>query len=394
LRRLASQSTSLVFLAAILRASSVSAQVTPAAGYTPPDDTPSIRVGVTLYPAYTLQTEPNITDAGGNSVEKSTFDVLRAYINVTGQLSHIVAFRITPDITRQSGLLTLAPGSTVSSDSLIYRIKYAYGQFNLDDWVGKGAWVRLGIQQTPWVDFDEGIYRYRFQGTTFAERQALPTTFTSADAGVSFHYNFPKNFGEVHIGAYNGENYQKVETNNEKGLEMRVSVRPFPGGSPLLRGLRGHFVYYNDNYVRDAERTRMMGNLTWEHPYLVFGFESLTAHDQALLTAADIHAGGYSFWGTPRKPLANGASLEALLRYDHFTPNESSSPASPATSPFPGVTPFSDQQQNRKIIGGSYWFPHQGNVSAALMLDYDAQILKNFTTTPTKVWALHGLIQF
>src|SRR5262249_53811745 len=91
-----------------------SAQITPAAGYTPPDDTPSIRLGVTLYPAYILQTDPNITDAGGNSVERSNFDVLRAYINVTGQLSHIVAFRITPDITRESGLITLGPGNIVS----------------------------------------------------------------------------------------------------------------------------------------------------------------------------------------------------------------------------------------------------------------------------------------
>jgi hypothetical protein len=34
-------------------AGTASAQVTPAAGYTPPDDTPSIRVGVTLFPLYT-----------------------------------------------------------------------------------------------------------------------------------------------------------------------------------------------------------------------------------------------------------------------------------------------------------------------------------------------------
>ena len=34
------------------------AQVTPAAGYTPPDDTPSIRVGVTLYADYTYHDEP------------------------------------------------------------------------------------------------------------------------------------------------------------------------------------------------------------------------------------------------------------------------------------------------------------------------------------------------
>jgi len=42
------------------------AQVTPAAGYTPPDDTPSIRVGATLYMNYSYQTDPKIADADGN----------------------------------------------------------------------------------------------------------------------------------------------------------------------------------------------------------------------------------------------------------------------------------------------------------------------------------------
>ena len=53
-------------------------------------------------------------------------------------------------------------------------MKYAYAQFNLDDWTGnlKSTWVRLGIQQTPIIDFQEGIYRYRFQGTVFANATA------------------------------------------------------------------------------------------------------------------------------------------------------------------------------------------------------------------------------
>src|ERR1041384_1741553 len=93
-----------------------SGQVTPAAGYTPPDDTPSIRVGMTLYPTYTFQTDPKIVDAAGQTVSKNAFDVARSYINITGNISHIVAFRITPDITRQSGLLTLGSGSSASSD--------------------------------------------------------------------------------------------------------------------------------------------------------------------------------------------------------------------------------------------------------------------------------------
>ena len=117
------------------------AQVTPAQGFTPPDDTPSIRVGLTLFPTYTVQTEPEITDADGNSVKRNAFDIARSYINITGNISHIVAFRLTPDIVRQSG--TVAGGS-VTSDSLVFRIKYAYAQFNLDDWMARGSWVRVG----------------------------------------------------------------------------------------------------------------------------------------------------------------------------------------------------------------------------------------------------------
>ena len=84
-------------------AGSASAQITPAAGYVPPDDTPAIRVGMTLFPLYSFQTNPKITDADGNLVNKNAFDVSRAYINITGQISHVVAFRITPDITREAG---------------------------------------------------------------------------------------------------------------------------------------------------------------------------------------------------------------------------------------------------------------------------------------------------
>jgi hypothetical protein len=377
-----------------LTVGSATAQVTPAAGYTPPDDTPSIRVGMTLYPNYAIQTDPKITDADGNSVTRNNFDVTRAYINITGNLSHIVAYRITPDITRQSSILSLAAGNSVSSDSLVFRIKYAYGQFNLDDWMAKGSWVRLGIQQTPWVDFEEGIYRYRFQGTVFAERIPLPTTMTSADAGVSFHYNFPSNYGDLHVGVYNGENYQRVETNNEKGLEFRGTFRPFAQGMPVLRGLRAHLVYYNDRYVRDADRMRVMGNVTYEHKFINAGFDYMSAKDQTLSGVGEVSGNGYSVWATPKVPYENGSSIEALLRYDHWTPNTASTLVPAANSPIPGSTLLSDQHQNRVIVGGAYWFPHQGNVSTAVLVDYDGARFKNITTKPVKSVAIHGLLQF
>jgi hypothetical protein len=385
----------LAFLAVFCSAHFASAQVTPAAGYTPPDDTPSIRVGMTLFPNFTYQTTPTITDADGNVVNKTAFDVARAYINITGNISHIVAFRITPDITRQSGLLTLGTGNSVSSDSLVFRIKYAYAQFNFDDWMTRGSWARIGIQQTPWVDFEEGIYRYRFQGTVFAERIPLLTTMTSSDAGVSFHYNLPSNYGDVHVGVYNGENYQKVEVNDQKALEFRGTLRPFATSVPVLRGVRAHLVYYNDNYAGSDERKRVMGNVTFEHQHVNAGFDYLSAKDQTLKTAADVSSSGYSVWATPRAPMANGSSWEGLLRYDHFTPNRSTTMRAPAsTSPAPGVTVLNDQHQNRTIVGVAYWFPHQGNVSTAILFDYDGQSFDNITTAPVHAVGLHGLISF
>src|SRR3954463_2050678 len=103
----------------VLISTAAFAQITPAAGFTPPDDTPSIKVGVTLYADYTYTQSPETTDADGNTINASAFNVSRSYINVTGNISHLVAFRITPDVTRQSGLITLGPGSSISNDSLV-----------------------------------------------------------------------------------------------------------------------------------------------------------------------------------------------------------------------------------------------------------------------------------
>ena len=77
-----------------------SAQITQAAGYTPPDDTPSIKVGGTIYANYEYTQEPRITDGNGDLVHQNSFNITRAYINVTGQINHLISFRITPDVVR------------------------------------------------------------------------------------------------------------------------------------------------------------------------------------------------------------------------------------------------------------------------------------------------------
>ena len=197
---------------ALLAASTANAQVTPAAGYTPPDDTPKIGVGVTIFADYTYNDAPTIKDSDGNTVNKSEFEVRRAYINVTGNINRTCrvphhARRREP--LRHEHVRDLPSGSSVTASHATttaawsIRLKYAFGQLNLDDWLEPGLLdprrpCSRRRSSTSW----RAIYRYRFQGTIFVEREGF---LTSSDAGFSVRYAFPANYGDVHVGYYNGE---------------------------------------------------------------------------------------------------------------------------------------------------------------------------------------------
>jgi hypothetical protein len=351
-----------------------SGQVTPAAGYNPPDDTQALRVGAVIFYDYTYQMEPKVTDATGNRVSFGSFQTIRAYINVTGTISHIVLFRITPDIARETATGTSAPSLT---GSLVYRLKYGYAQFNLDDWMWRGTFARIGIQQTPYIDALEGIYRYRFQGTTYAERDGAQS---SADAGISFRTAFPNNYGDVHFGYYNGEGYQRTEVNDQKSFQLRGTVRPLPNANGILRTWRLTGFMNNDHVFNGGDRKRFFFNTLVEHRRFNAGFDYMTGGTQATPTARKIDVDGFSFFITPFfKEKGNGP--EALLRWDSTRTDTAN-----------------DLRQNGFIGGVAYWFPHPGgNATAALLLDYEQVTFEGFTTAaPPKQQRIfvHGLISF
>ena len=295
-----------------------------------------------------------------------------------------MAFRVTPDVARAS-----LPGTSLDG-SLTYRLKYAYAQINLDDWLPKGTWVRVGVQQTPFIDSIEGIYRYRFQGTVFTEREGY---MSSADLGVTFRTAFPDNYGDVHLGFYNGEGYTRPEVNDQKAFMARVGFRPLPR-HPVLRGWRVQGFFTLDHYMKDAKRNRSVFNTTFEHRYVNAGFDYLDTADKSSAVPTNgadrnptLEGEGWSVWATPKKPFANGSSVEALLRFDHMRPGGTAGPTAIASP---------EGLNERAIAGIAYWFPRQGSVSAALLLDFESVTFSNWT--PAKPAQrrifLHSLISF
>ncbi len=341
-------------------ASPVPALPAPAPSY------PNIRVGATLFADYTYTADPESRDADGNTFSQNAFNIARSYINITGSLSRVIAFRFTPDIAQEIGT-----GSSLNG-SLTFRVKYAYLQTNLDQWLTAGTWARFGMQPTAFVNFSEDLYRYRFQGPIMVDREGF---LSSSDAGAAFHYNLPGNYGDIHAGVYNGDTYRRTEVNDQKAVQVRGTMRPFPKASPVLRGLRVTGFYHGDHYSKDAERTRAIGSVTFEHKYLNAAFDYLDATNQSSTRVAAVDSSGYSIWATPKSP----KGWEGLIRYDRLTPNETR-----------------DETKTRTLLGAAYWVPLQGSVSTVFLLDYERVVYDSAVPArPTeRRIALHVLVSF
>jgi hypothetical protein len=317
-----------------------------------PADNFKIGVGTTIFADYTYQDAPKISDADKNSVNASSFEVRRAYINVTGNISDVVAFRVTPDVAaRQTTTNTGLPGGAAVSGSLdgslVIRLKYGFGQVNLDKVTTHGSWIRIGQQQTPYVDFMEGIYRYRFQGTIFVEREGF---LSSSDVGLSGRWALPQDYGDIHVGYYNGDTYSKAEVNDQKAFQIRGTLRPFPKMTNL-KGLRLTAFYDDDHPVKNADRKRFVGAVTFEHKYVNAGWEYLQAKDNSSASKPVVESEGWTFWATPKTTFG----LEGLFRYDDLKPNKSV-----------------NAKKNRTLAGLSYWFKTtRAGLAAAIMADYE-----------------------
>jgi hypothetical protein len=278
-------------------------------------DFPIVRVGMLSYLQYDAEFE--------NRDAYNAFDVTRAYLNVNGQLSDRVRFRFTPDVRR------VTDGSLAGS--MAVRLKYAFLQV---DNLTPRSWIRFGMAQTPWLDFEESVNRYRVQGTMFSEREALIPG--SADVGVGYFSSLPGNYGEFHTGVYNGEGFAQAELNKYKSVQGRLTVRPAPG-----RGLANFFrvsgFYSAGWYAADKPRRVGIVMAHYEHPRLVATVQRVAATESPLATVGDIQRSGWSAFIEPRQGPVGWAGI---ARFESFDPNDD----------------VTDNTHRRAIGGVAYWF--------------------------------------
>lgn len=282
---------------------------------TPAPAHPTVRVGILSY----IQYDAELRNRDGYNA----FDLTRGYINVTGDLTNRISYRITPDVKR------IADGSLAGS--LVLRVKYAFVQLNGP--VG-GSWMRFGDHQTPWIDFEERIQRYRVQGMMFSEREGIVPG--SGDFGIGYLTPLPSNYGDLQVGVYNGEGFSKGEATKHKSFQGRLSVRPFPAGG-VAQGLRVHGFYDLGWYDRNQPRRHGIVMGSYEKPRIVATAQWLAATERPLAAMAqDAERWGYSTFLEIRQGMTGWAGLARVERFD---PDR----ARP------------DDHHRRVIAGAAYW---------------------------------------
>lgn len=279
-------------------------------------DYPIVRVGVLSYVQYDYELK--------NRDAFNAFDLTRGYININGQLASNVRFRVTPDVRRVT--------DSSLAGTLVFRIKYAFVE--LDNLTGPRSWVRFGAHQTPWLDFEESINRYRVQGTVFSERESLIPG--SSDFGVGLFTPVGK-YIDIQTGVYNGEGYAQTDTNKYKSAQGRLTLRPFAGRG-IANGFRLSGFYSAGWYA--ADRPRRLGIVmgSFEHTNLVATLQYLKAlENPSAVTPRDIDRSGSSGFIEVRQGMSGWAGI---ARVDLFDPDET----------------LGDNSQRRVIAGGAYWF--------------------------------------
>jgi hypothetical protein len=253
------------------------------------------------------------------------FSITRGYLTVKKEILPWMSSRFTLDTTLKS------------DGDWAMRVKYLYAEFRPPD-VGlfTGMKSEVGMTHIPWLDFEEYINPYRCQGTMAIERAGV---FDSADLGVGIYGDFggrienskekigndhyDGRWGGWHLGIYNGGGYHASETNTDKVVEGRLTLRPLPDFVPGLQfsyfGLYGEG---NSTTNGGPDYRVHLGMVSYQHPLVIFTGQYFTTKGNAKGDWVDsrgeaLDTEGYSFFGDVKLPVLC-KKLSLFARYDHF----------------------------------------------------------------------------
>jgi len=224
----------------------------------------NVTVGGIGYAQYRYQ----LSDSAGHD---NGFAVTRGYINVIGNFGGGLVTRITPDLY------------TDPNGSVPLRIKYAYAAYTPGTFP---LTFKLGVIHTPWLDWAEGVYEYRMQGTMAIERAHY---ITSADLGFGVDGAWGSQAVNMQVGVYNGEGYSGGVGDAGKDVMGRVSVRLLSTDVAGSRGGLRLTAYGQYGKPTDGgTRSRLIGMLSYKARVFTVAVEGALTGDSTATSSTSV----------------------------------------------------------------------------------------------------------
>ncbi len=210
-----------------------------------------VEIGVVVYLNATYATGTSFTGDATKGVSNATanenkglasgFHFSRTYLNVRKYFENGDHFRLTLDQmlnnvggsscnqasgTGNGGKCTEAApfglsgfGGTGRNNTFV---KYVYYEHVFMP----GVQLRAGMHQTPWIEYEEGRWTYRYLFPTMVDQQGFQT---SSDLGVSLLGKVWGDRLEYHVSFQEGEGYQNTPDGRGYAVLGRISVEPIKG---------------------------------------------------------------------------------------------------------------------------------------------------------------------
>jgi len=282
-----------------------------------------VNVGGVVYAQYAYL----LSDSAG---DLNAFDVTRAYIDLRGRFERGISTRVTADLHRQS------------DGSLDYRLKYAYFTWTPED---SPVTLKFGQIHTVWLDWEEGLWDYRMQGTMPLERYGYTN---SGDLGAGLDGAWDDQRFNLQVAVQNGEGYHGAEGDKHKDVSARASYRLLESDDGGARGgLRLTGMASLGARTGGGTRNRFIGMLSYKSSAWTLGAEAVRAVDGSS-DGPDVNGNVLSLYGVYRLP---ESKLALVGRVDRSDPN----------------TDVSDDALTRVIAGVSYRL----SPNVLLLLDLD-----------------------
>jgi len=266
------------------------------------------------------QKADTITAAGTTSTKTAGLAVDRAYFTAKYFFNDDWMMRITLDAGNDQSL-----GG--KKQNVFLKAAYVEGKL-----IGDAAVLRVGQSHTPWIDYEQGLWKHRYVSQVMTDRYKFDDSF---DLGLGLKGSLADGMIKYFVTETNGSGYADAKRTARIDLNARIGIYPVKGLTMDFQFRDGHrgtrtsttqgvkssmmqamLTYGTDdfriggNYIANKDKSKGITTATLSHGGAVssgYGFNTLVAGDE-------VKSNAYGLWAWAKLP----ANFGAFARYENL----------------------------------------------------------------------------